>query len=404
MTRDVVAAAMGIALAASTTAQAQAIPEAITTPRFVVGPLGVIPAVSVRDVGIDTNVFNQNHAPTRDYTGTLAGTVELGARLARARLHGRAEADYVHFAETRSERSLNGHGDLQLDIPIGRLTPFMSLRAANTRHRFGFEIDARARYRERITTAGVALRVGGKTTLGLAVHATRVSFAGVAVFRGTSLRDTLNRWSDGASLAVRYALTPLTTVKAEADARRDRFEFQPERNAESGRLVFGVEFSPHGSLRGSAVVGARRFTPLNPCVAVYDGLVTRVDLSARLGPRVGVAVEAARDVEYSYNPNRPYYVAQTGIASLILQVAPGWDVGIRGGRHILTFRPSATRLAQPAERAGRDVIDIAGASIGYLVGRTSRVGLDAHHYRRSSTSPGGSFEGVRLTTSYRHAF
>ena len=56
--------------------------------RMHLGPLALTPRFSVRNLGVDTNVFNSANLPTRDFTATFGPGVDTWLRIGRARLSG----------------------------------------------------------------------------------------------------------------------------------------------------------------------------------------------------------------------------------------------------------------------------------------------------------------------------
>lgn len=99
-----------------------------------------------------------------------------------------------------------------------------------------------------------------------------VEFDADAVFLGTPLAEVLNRDTNAVSTAVRYRLTPLTTLLITGEASRDRFTLSPERDADSLLLLPGAELN-HRALISGAHVGYRRVRPLDDRVPKISGVV-----------------------------------------------------------------------------------------------------------------------------------
>src|SRR5207253_11451437 len=122
-----------------------------------------------------------------------------------------------------------------------------------------------------------------------------------ATYDGTTLRETLNRDTTGLRLVGRHRATPLTTVALRLEDLQDRFPYSPLRNADSFRLMPGVEFKSRALINGSAFVGYRRFTPQTAGhLPEFSGLVSQLGLSYTLLGSTTIAVRYHRDLTYSH--------------------------------------------------------------------------------------------------------
>jgi hypothetical protein len=378
-------------------ARAQSVDEdPSSTARLRLGPLAVTPSIALTNLGIDTNVFNEERQPKRDFTATLAPQAEAWLRLGRARLSSRTRAEYVYFQKYVGERSVNTDSQVRLELPLNRVRPFVEASFLNSRQRPGYEIDARARRIEESMMLGGEIRILGKTWLELAGHRSRVDFDADAEFRGTRLRDVLNRDVERVSAALRYRLTPLTTIILVADAQRDRFDLSPARDSKSLRIIPGVEFAPRALVSGRAFLGYRRFDALGAGVPDTGGLNASVDLGYALRGFTRFAVRAERDVSYSFEVSEPYYLL-TGISGSVTQVITrSWDVKVTGGHQRLDYRSIAVRDAR-STRVDRLVSY--GAGVGYRITRGTRLGLDVDYFRRQTDLAARQYEGLRAGTS-----
>ena len=65
--------------------------------RMHLGPLALTPRFPVRNLGVDTNVFNSANLPTRDFTATFGPGVDTWLRIGRARLSGETLVEWTYF-------------------------------------------------------------------------------------------------------------------------------------------------------------------------------------------------------------------------------------------------------------------------------------------------------------------
>jgi len=93
--------------------------------RFYVGDVGITPAVTLWNLGSDTNVLNETDAAKRDTAFTLTPQAAISLDAKKARGEGSARVDYQYFDKLSSERSLNGTfgGGLEVKLGFLRITP-----------------------------------------------------------------------------------------------------------------------------------------------------------------------------------------------------------------------------------------------------------------------------------------
>jgi len=373
------------------------------TARFRFGPLGLNPTISISNVGIDGNVFNELENPKSDFTATVAPATAFFLRLGRGRLTGNANVGYVFFKEYANERGVSTDTSVRAELPLIHVRPYLAFSYLNTHERPGYEIDARVRHFERTATAGVDLPLTARTTIGVSGRKVRISYASDSVFLGTSLRDVFDRDVQGVGASLQHKLTPLTTVVLSADAERARFRFSPVRDSDTVRLTSGVDFSPFALVSGSARVGFRKLEMLGPGVPDYRGLVASADLGYTLLGTTQFSVGLGRDIFYSFDVQQPYYL-QTGLTLTATQhVAGPWDVQARWNGQRLEYRQVAT--ADNATGSGRtDRVTFYGGGIGYRLGHTTRLGLSLDAYRRRSPLTTREYRGLKVGSSLTYGF
>ncbi len=382
-------------------AAAQQPPDPSTTARVRVGPLALTPTISLSNIGVDTNVFNNWEDPKQDFTVTLSPQTQFWLRLGRGRLSGTTQLSYVHYQTYASERARNTRNEVRVELPLTWITPYVSDTFINARERPGYEIDARARRVEHTLTLGTDVRVGAKTTAGFSVWRTKMRFDADEVFLGTSLSEVLNRTSDGVRVSLRRKVTPLTTFVIDADAQRDRFEFSPIRDADSVRVAPGFDFAPFTLITGSGRIGYRKYDALGPGTRGYRGLVAAADLGYTLLGVTRFAVHTERDIAYSYDIAEPYYL-QTGVSGTLTQkITPRWDVQLIGGRYQLDYQ----QVAAVGLGAGQtDEVRTIGGGIGYTLGPGRRLGVNVEKYRRTSDRQTREYNAMRIGASLSYGF
>jgi hypothetical protein len=126
-------------------------------------------------------------------------------------------------------------------------------------------------------------------------------------------------------------------------------------------------------------------------VPAYQGTTAAVDLSYVALGTTRLSVTAARDVQYSFDINQPYYL-QTGVtASIAQQIFGPLDVVGRIGAQRLDYRSRAGAVVTSADRV--DHITIYGLGIGYHVG-DMRVGFNVDQQQRMSPLDARQYKGL----------
>jgi hypothetical protein len=319
-------------------------------------------------------------------------SAELWLRMGRTWLTGAVREDIVWFKEFVSERSVNSTLRGAWVVPLTRLSFNLGAGWRDTRERPGFEIDARADRREVDYNGAAEIRVLSRTRFGVRGERRSVEFEEGEVFLGTDLREQLTRTATAAALTVRHELTPLTTLLINLAREQDRFEYSPQRDTNTQRVDLGLEFDPFALIAGTARLGFRSFDPLATDLpgysgATFSGNVTYVALgSTRL------AVQALRDVEYSFDINQPYYL-QTGFGvALAQQIYGPIDAEARVGAQRLVYR---ARDDTDTIQDRVDRVRSYGFGTGYHVGRDLRIGFNVDHQRRTSNEAVRAYDGLR---------
>lgn len=384
-----------VLLAGPRAVSAQDTPDPADAARFRLGALRFTPSIAVTSLGIDDNVFNELDDRKRDTTAAVGPAVDAWLTLGAVRVSGRSSGQYLYFKEYKNQRSWNTLDQARIDVPLVRLTPFVTGTYVNSRERPGFEIDSRARRRDVGGTAGVELRLTSKTRVNVSGGQTRLSYDRNETFLGASLADALDRTTTTEVVQLRYALTPLTTFVLTSEGIQDRFDVAGTRNADSIRVMPGFDLKPFALISGQVAIGFRHFDVHDAQTPDYDGLVAAIDARYAIGA-TQIEAKMDRDVAYSFEALQPYYALTDVGLTVTERITSTWDLVARGGRQSLAYRSAVPTSAPRRVDRGQTY----GAGIGYRVGETVRLGLDANYYRRrSQVSDLRNYEGLRVGAS-----
>jgi hypothetical protein len=270
-----------------------------------------------------------------------------------------------------------------------------------------YEIDVRSRHLRNDAAAGVDVRLTPKFSVEAAARRATTEFDADAVFDGHSLQRTLNQETTGLSMTARHRVTPLTTLAVRYQVMRDEFQYSPQRDSESYRVMPGVEFKPRALVKGTAYVGYRKFTPAaEGYLPEFSGLVAELGLSYTLLGSTTFGVSYSRDLTYSYEELQPFFVNQSAGASVRRALGPRFDVLVSADRHYYEYQQAVADVvvALPATPRADITWNYAG-SVGYRLGRDGRIGLGASYWTRESTTKRfRDYDNLRFGTTVTYGF
>ena len=177
-------------------------------------------------------------------------------------------------------------------------------------------------------------------------------------------------------------LTPFTQFTVTVSREEQRFDYLPERDADSIRVTPTFSFSPDAVIRGSASVGYRRFTPKSDALPAYSGLVAAVTLATTLFNRNRVDFTVSRDLRYSYDQATPYYLATGATATVTTELVGPFDVRGTGQYQVMAYRGHTS--GSGTEGPGDDRLTSYGGGFGYRIRERLRIGINADWTERTS--------------------
>jgi len=357
------------------------------------------PTISVPNIGIDTNVFNDplSVTPKKDFTFNVFPKADLWLRMGRTWLFGSIGEEVIWYQKYDSERAVNGTYSIGWKAPLNRLVLTTSATRLNTKSRPGFEIDVRVPRVERLFAGSVEVRGFAKTFLGVRGSWNQVRFEEGAEFNGISLQEQLDRTVRTAAITVRHELTPLTSVTFSGGRSEQRFESEPLRNSKSTDYSVGFLFDPAALIKGSATVGYTVYTPEAPDLAGYRGSTAAVNLTYTLLGSTRVTGTLMRGVDYSYDVNQPYYLLTGATVTIAQQIYGPLDFVARGGAQRLKYQSRTGVAVEEPDRT--DHVRLFGIGFGTHLGQDVRLGFNADWERRISVLADREYKGLRYGLS-----
>jgi hypothetical protein len=370
--------------------------ELPSTRVFVAGPLSLYPQASLKDMGTDSNVYFESTNPKSDLTYTLTPRLFAVLPIGNTRLRGTGIGDLVYYRTYSDQRSLTGQVEGRYEVTSPGFRPFASAGFVRRAGREGFEIDARARQTQTNLMAGIDMDVTPLTAITAWASRSRTTFDEREQYHEVSLAEQLNRSVDIAAAGGRFRLTPLTTLLVAAEFERERFERAPLRDADSILVAPTIDIDPGGTLSGDVRAGFRAFTPRDPELSPYRGLIGSARLHYAVFSLTRVDVEANRDVTFSFDPNQPYYLESGGRLTVTQRVLGPLDViGIAERRDLRSQRLGGTSFD-----GRREITSSIGGGVAVQIQTQIRCALTYERTERTSSEPiGRNYERTRVLGS-----
>jgi hypothetical protein len=244
------------------------------------GPLQLFPTLTLRDIGIDSNVYNESQVRREDFTYTVSPTLKTLLPIGEARLTTRGALDFRYFQSLKDQQSTSGALNAQLEVGSGRVRPFGTAGLVRSHDRGGYDVDRRA-----FSMASQA-KIGASLALTPVTSSPAGSCARPRDSIAARSRRRLPQRAAGSRhtrLGHRPALRPHAVHVGHV---RDRGREDPVRPLTVARrqqlpLRAGAAVHQGRHHRGAGIGGFRDFRPVDARLAPYRGFVASVTMGSR---------------------------------------------------------------------------------------------------------------------------
>lgn len=365
-----------------------------------IGPVRLAPGVTIREIGYDTNVFDESaeEGPKEDWVAAVTPDVSVFTRLRFVRISAYAGSELTYYHEYESERSVGYAGRGRFDFLLSRMRPFVGVGRTQTRERANGEIDTRADRTEEEVSGGLAFDLSTTSLVYGSFARNRTEFTN-AFEDGIDLGESLNRDRDDYQAGFKTDLTPLLSVQVFGSRQEDTFKLDPLRNATSTAGLATFRFAADAVVSGLITVGYRDMQPVDPVTKPFRGVVGSAAITYPLLEIGRFIFQLSRGNEYSFDAAEAYYVANAAQVSYTNRLFGNVDAQVRVGRSVFDYN---ARIDQPPRT---ETNDTAGVSLGYNLRNRTRVAVNYEiARRRSPEKPARNYDRRRIYLSWLFAF
>lgn len=342
-----------------------------------IGPVRVAPGIVVREIGTDSNVFDEAVDPKEDFIIRVAPDASMFSRLRFVQLSAYGGGDFSYFNTYDQENSTGYQVRGRADFLLSRVRPFVGGGQTRLRERPNGEIDVRANRIEDEISGGLAFDISRYGVIYGAAYQHRTRFED-AFEDGVDLSIALNRDTYEYSGGLRTELTPMLAFIASAGYKDDQFKADPLRDAETTYVSGDFRFAPEAIVSGSATVSYNDFRPVNPAVRPFKGILGSANLTYRFLEIGRISFQALRRNEYSFETADAYYLENTFSLSYTHILFAEVDVQIKGSKSLFDYGYTETSPAR------QDKFDLVAGSVGYNLRNRTRISLNYEYSQRRS--------------------
>lgn len=348
-----------------------------TTGAITIGRVRLAPGLTIRELGWDSNIFDEADNPRDDYVVSLVPDTSVFAGLRFFRLSGYAGADLQYFKDYARERSTGYLLRGRADILLSRVRPFVAGGQTKMRTRPNGEIDVRADRKETEVSGGLAFDVSRYGQLYVASHRFSTEFED-AFEDNVSLGPALNRNSYEYSAGLRSELTPLTALTISGAYGEDKFRIEPLRDATTRSATATLRFAADAVITGFVSASFRDFKPVDPLVRGYRGLTGSAGIMYPIMEVARINVQANRSNEYSFEIAEGYYIENSLTLSYTQRLFGDVDASVTGSKSKFDYGFTARSPAR------QDKLDSLAGGVGYNLPNRTRISVNYEYSRRRS--------------------
>ena len=323
----------------------------------------------------------------------------------KSRLRVDGGLDYLYFARTESQRSLNGYGSAELHLRGVKTRLTIQERYEDTFARPNYEVNARVEYVRESTLALLRRDLGERmrlVLLGSRLHETTENYDYLGTDLGTTLTD--DRYVAGGELQL--GLSIKTRLVAGGEQTWYGYPNLHARDGSSTLGYGGFRTDDSALIAGAALVGMRWFRLDSG--AKRNSVYVNVSPSLALSPKTKFGGLYTRDIDYStlllagptptnLNETAELFLEKFLTRSVYLRLYAR-QYRLNSDGDVVVVLPDDTLVIEKR----KDRVREAGAEIGYQFRPRVRAGFKVYYTDRASNIETFGVEGLLagLTVQY----
>lgn len=282
--------------------------------RFRIGPFRIYPSIVLREVGYDDNVYRQreDEDTVSDYTAIFSPRVNTYLLVRNFLILSFYEnPEYIYFSDQSSERRWNNTWAPEFKfLFMHRFVLSGSYLNSDRRFRATSELDFRVNELRESYRGSIFYETARETSIGLSAAVNKISYEDVALpDQEIDLSRLLNREERVFNSEIYYQLSPDRFFFVQGGYSDYIFASQESRfkDSYSYHLLSGIRFPLLGSIRGTAALGLRHFSPRTWGKKGFFGLIGNTSVELRIR-RFIFRVLYNRDLRFSFWTENIFYL------------------------------------------------------------------------------------------------
>ncbi len=382
-------------------------------PGFRFGPLKIVPALRLLDVGYDSNIYYRavENEVVADYTAVLSPEVKAYWPVGNSLfLYVTENPEYLFLLNETGLRTFTNNlsSGLRL-LALRRFSLSADYHARKHVRRSTSEFERPVESAAKGWDGGLFFETARGTSIGVRAASEDLRHRDIAAPGPEDyFARTLDRREASAAFELYYRVFAESRLFASVRMSRDEFRDPASawRNARSVRAMAGIRFPLLGRATGQVSLGWKAFAPESPDREPFSGLVSATDVRLRLW-RLGIDLGYVRDNYYSYLENAYYYVEDRfrGGVSFYLLPFLRLDAGFQGGTLDYPEPQIVWHQGQPVLVPDRrDTHRTWSAGLVVRLAGNAGLGLSYNLYGRTSNAPGYDIDRGFLGASLTYDF
>ncbi len=367
------------------------------------GAFHLRPALALKNVGYDSNIFLTETDTVSDVTATLVPALEAVTLFGhRARLDLLQSVDLVYYLDITSQNHINSLTDIKAEVLLGDFLYQGNLVYDTSRIRPSNEIDERVRQEIGTVANAFTWSRDERNELGVEIKRKTYSYEDGASAFGTFYTDLDRDELTGAILASTQVRpkTDLTLEIAHTDITHDRAEL--DRDAVINRVVPGLRFDASAFFEGELRLGFMEFKPDDSSHASYRGPTGDANISYRPLARLRLQADYRRDVVFSIFGDNLFFVEERFGLQASVPISHRFRLAAGATRSTFDYREAVSSTDFSGLR--QDEVDQIWVGWSYALPGRPRVGFRVVRWDRDSNFEPAVTSQYRVMGEARYAF